>query len=784
MKTFAKVTVSFILSLALFAGVLYVAVSGGMSLVETRYYQSAVVTGIESRLRTIGQSFDSFISQKRNLFAQIAETDVLKKSMEPSLSSDEIALREQIIGSLQTKDPYFLGLRLIDSTGNKIHFSTWQSDIMNQKEGQLAYKNYTRIDELDFERIVKGAKSNGGIVADTEGDRLLFVYPFTDIYGAERGYLVFYLAAADFNRYLVAANVTSISETALLTGSADKPGFVLRLNGVTAKALADIIRDVWNEGRFGIERLAENEEGVLVMVSVQGPEGFIFAQVEDESVFVFSKEVRYLLLLIIYITLFLVILLLFSLKTDDMVLIQNRINKFQQVFLKEYLQQQSSASWDQVVNQMKRRKNDVNLEIKKSLGRKGKKYGKEIDAYLAKSWDDVLIALGSQVRTGAASGVAAAVVSELQQSQIDSAPTVKHEEPKVHAKRVPVTSSVPATPVAKPVPASAPVPVETVEDVQELDEIEELEELEELVDAESVDDVEELEELVDAEPVDDLVELEEVEAVEEIEELDEVEELEEVEPVEELEELEEAEPVEELEEAEPVDDIDQAEAVSEVEELVDVEPEPTDDVEIAAPVAETVPETVAGADIVEPILTPETIEPAEPAETLELTEAAEPAESEPMPDPEPAYDISEPVPEFDHVERGQSSPATDFDFITDESSFKDQLLADLDDFENPDNFDNSESVEEEIPELAPVYIPAYDSVFAPEALFSQTPPVEGELELVSEEVQFTDPAAPRQELLSKVFAENDGVVSITSESDTLSIIIDPEFKDLLDSLQS
>lgn len=152
---------------------------------------------------------------------------------------------------------------------------------------------------------------------------------------------------------------------------------------------------------------------------------------------------------------------------------------------------------------------------------------------------------------------------------------------------------------------------EAVEELAEtVEEVEELEDLEEIEEAEAVDELEEaaeaVEDLDETEAVDEAVEeIEEVEELEEIvEEVEETEDLEEIEEAEAVEELEEAaEAVEDLDEPEPVEDLEEIEDLEEVEEIEEAVKE--------APAEAEEPETGTDLERIEEILSAEDDVPAD-----------------------------------------------------------------------------------------------------------------------------------------------------------------------------
>ena len=57
------------------------------------------------------------------------------------------------------------------------------------------------------------------------------------------------------------------------------------------------------------------------------------------------------------------------------------------------MEKENSSNWETLKTEINKRKNDLSLEVKKSLGTKAKRHSKEIDSFLSKSWDDILSVL-------------------------------------------------------------------------------------------------------------------------------------------------------------------------------------------------------------------------------------------------------------------------------------------------------------------------------------------------------------------------------------------------------
>jgi hypothetical protein len=254
-------------------------------------------------------------------------------------------------------------------------------------------------------------------------------------------------------------------------------GVVFSLPVVGRDLLLEQIESKWTRNITGVESLVRTDKDTLVLVSHSG--GIFCGEVCPESDFIFSDGERTLLVISVFITLFLIIFIIFNLRHDDSVVIDSRIKRFQYSLLREYIDRKDSADWASMVKDISRRKIELNGEIKKSLGRRGKLYSQQVDELLDKSWAEVLGALA------AASG-AGEVVYGRQQGQQDEEPSAEFTHSHVEE----------------------PAELEELPEQEQIEDVMPLEELEGLPEAESADEVGELEELEDAGELEELPECE------------------------------------------------------------------------------------------------------------------------------------------------------------------------------------------------------------------------------------------------------------------------------------
>lgn len=449
------------------------------------------------------------------------------------------------------------------------------------------------------------------IIFDGDEQRLIFSYKIQTLY--EKPVFcsaIFYVNPVDFANLLVENHVVSVNEPISLVSSADgkNGGFVFGLPNVGKNIFASEILKKWNQGVFGPDEIvvsaASKIEGISVPVSENSAQEFepetgsekkdsekmsVLPSAGSEKNIswslissrnakflhvggIFSSEtlkmpfyVRILLFVCAFVTVCLIVVIFFNIRKDDSVVIKSKIRAIQIGLLNEYFEKDVDRK--KVAAMIAAQKDALTAKIKKSLGRRGKKYGSDLDVILNKSWEDIITILSGAEKTSCMAELSSSSIKEIRKifEEVLATNTLKVEnlESARKEKNPPLKTS--ETSVSEKLP----------EDLDEVEELCDAELLEEAPEAESVEEVENLEEI---EPIEEAEPLEPESdgALEELEELDEPEELEnleEIDPAEEL--LPEPEELDEAEELEPLEELEEPDGLEEVEPSETIEPSET-----------------------------------------------------------------------------------------------------------------------------------------------------------------------------------------------------------------
>ena len=601
MSSAKKAAISLFITVLIFAIFSIAAFVHLFGTLETKFYQPAVISGMENHLKDVSACLDEYTVAQAKEFSFFVNLPCVKSVYLVNESQEDIEAREKYSSHLLLKNEGLQGIRIICPNEGNILFSTFENDA----------KVYSELAELPFENIKANDelinKSKAKIIFDNTKERIIYSIPFYDSYDLYRGSALFYVAGTDFTKYLISKNILSVSEKAQLVAtvfsnsSQQSKGFVLGLPSASSDAIIGKIVDLWKDNSFETQKVLHSEDYNWFVVSDNSGKTGVISLVFKDDILVFSTQLKILLLVCTFITLYLIILFFFNIKQDDEAIIRDKIKKFKIALINEYLLDSDDTVWEEVSKFLAVRKHEVNRDIKKYLGKKAKKHNVLVDDLLEKTWHDVeqVIIYHEKIKDEEAELDSFNNVEEIK-NDTETLEELEIIDDSNSEKR---NASISDDDFEFALPDFA----ELDNEVNELDdefnkideEFDELEEVEEVDEVEEVEELSEVDELEEAEQVEEVSEVLEVEETEESAEFDvvpendendefaeideivtelddfteseEIEQIEEIEMVEELsEELLETDNLEELNETEQVE---QVEEITELDEIEDIEQE-------------------------------------------------------------------------------------------------------------------------------------------------------------------------------------------------------------------
>ena len=540
---------------------------------ETKFYTQSKIEENTRLLNKLSESCDVYISEILNQIENgenaWIKSPAVRSYYVQNPSENLVNERRQLTETLFSKIPALDGIRILDKNGRNVHYSSFDdTDVLKQTGITKVYKNYPDVqkdaDEIEFDTLEKVfAQDKSQLLFDESRNRLIICMPYYWMDDVYSGQCLFYFNMISIQKALTRRDVLAIGENLTLFSDDNfKGGFVLNLPAGEKKTFREPVLKYWkkitknNKNAQTPEKLLEMEDGSFWLVlSSANDSGIRVSGLYTSDTFELSKEIILLIYVSIFITILLLVFLIFSFKRDPLLVLKKRIKKIQYGIIKECIDSEDKLEWGQVAKKLKSRRNDFTLEILKSLKVNSKKKKKELEDFLDQNWTEIFSIFDD--KAAAQTTKENSTSAELTEASLEEIRRVLEEV--LQNTKVNVAS---VESIALPVKTKESDVVDDVEDIEEIEDAEEvLEDVEEIDDAEEIEDAEEVlddvEEIEDAEEVlDDVEEIEDAEEV--VDDAEEIEEAEEI--LDDAEEIEEAEEVvddvEEIEEAEGTEDFD------------------------------------------------------------------------------------------------------------------------------------------------------------------------------------------------------------------------------------
>jgi hypothetical protein len=393
-----KFAISLLACVLAFTGLCVFAFTDLFNIIEARFYNRAVLNGLESELASYTNFVDGYVDELQKRFSDILSEKAVKNSFWIDQNREDIYERGRIFASLGISLPGLQWVRFVDATGNRIHYSTNQDDQILNSAGMVIYKNYYETaGYIPFDQqMISGAEMRR-IVFDEDGERLIFYYPFYDSMDVRRGEAMFAVSIRSFREHITqSARKKMIDDISVIS---DPAGIVIGVPAMETASLKKEIAYVWALEGTAMSRLYIPGHSTLALLSSKTSQNIFVGFVVPENLFSFPDALKALLTASVFITLFVVFFLVANIKQDSVAVVQGRLKELQVSLMHEYYQLMGDMDWAVWRRELEQRREDVKNELCRGIKiKKGGDIEEYINSFFHKSWDGLLAAIGS--RTG------------------------------------------------------------------------------------------------------------------------------------------------------------------------------------------------------------------------------------------------------------------------------------------------------------------------------------------------------------------------------------------------
>ncbi|MCL2295193.1 MAG: hypothetical protein FWC36_10100 [Spirochaetes bacterium] len=487
MTIIKKAAISLVITLIVFSAFTIISFFTLFDLIESRFYNKKVLTEVENRIENIIIGIEEYKNDRIEILTAVSNEAAIRNSFLINQSREDIFQRENIIKSLIERRVDFDFIRVIDDAG-RIHYSSNPIDLQSADPTRISYRILDAQSIERYREIIERAGDIPAIFFDIQ-DHNLFVASVYSHIGIRRGTILVYLAPNDLRSFLARKNV--IERNIVIRYLAHNKIVFNILDGNIS--ILEELKAYWTAGEIrNPHNLYSDAAGTAFsVVTKRWGDGFIGYVIPDHLIKI-NAIYKYILLFSVFSITFILSFLLMNIRQDQVVVIADRVKRFQINFLIEYLENKSEVEWRVWKKELESRKEELRREFKKGIRRLDEDKDKIVNDLVDKSWDEIISLLAGHLEKKSESKN---LVTNLQVDNIEEIiRKIIASENNIRRKDINTVSS--------------PQVVAQVAEVAGADAEEELEEIEEA--DEVADAVEEAEELEDA----DLEEIEEAEAVE------------------------------------------------------------------------------------------------------------------------------------------------------------------------------------------------------------------------------------------------------------------------------
>jgi len=513
LSTYKKPALVLIISVLLFAGMIYLLDFEPLDFIRTHFYNPSFVNSIVKENEKAAEIIQSRILELQNKFADTLNEPAVKSSFLYNQTAADIYERSKVFGILVESVSGLQSVQFVDNNGVRIHYSTSNRDIISLSNNSATYRNYTDDSRsLPYDNVSVKANEKSKYTMDDSHDRIIFSFPFFDSMDVYRGTALFTLSVRALAERLITEGCLKPTDDISVIRS--PRGIVFGSPNTSKTVILEKISSVWNSGLQEYVTLDAEDSGVkYALISIKTGNDLYFGRLINDSIFTIPESMKFIFQISMFLTLFLTLYFFLNFKPHPITLVQNRIKTlrtslFEQLYIKKT--GQDRAKW---ILELEQRRDEIRFELKSRIRIK-RSLESKIDGIIDNAWDELLAVMKS--------GYDLASLEEI----------VKNRSVKVE------TSSVETTVNKESGDLNAIEEIEEVEeaepvqdDIEEIEEVEEAEETEETEEAETAEDIEDIGNIEDIEDAEDL---EDVETAEEVEDIDDIEEFEEVEEIKEV----------------------------------------------------------------------------------------------------------------------------------------------------------------------------------------------------------------------------------------------------------
>jgi len=411
-----KAAISLLIAVLLFGGFSFFAYGGLFDLLETRFYNPSVTAHLSRDITQNADAINKFFAETRERFSETLKTDEVRRSFLLYPSADLVSARSGIYKVLFESFYGVQWVRFIDADGKRLLFSSYGPDILNLDEAFPVYADYDEPD-IPYEIIAVPEDGMPKYTFAEKSRRILFSFPLYDSFDIYWGTALFSISIDAVSARLMGEGRIKPGDEITLV--ANPAGLLFGMPASGENAVLSQVSSGWarlalsSRSWPAVQKTSLDPppsefpllpEGNLdpigpwrkVLLTARTSQGFFVGRLVNEEVFLFPAIMKIILLLAFFLTIYLIIFLLFNLRQDPLTVVQNRLMQLQISLIEQFYERKSEVDWARWIKELEHRREEIRALMKRGIKTGSGSDSGDMDILINKSWDELLSILGSQ----------------------------------------------------------------------------------------------------------------------------------------------------------------------------------------------------------------------------------------------------------------------------------------------------------------------------------------------------------------------------------------------------
>jgi len=512
MSNILKIVISFVVLIIIISLLSFLIFYSNVDIGIINFINSKLEAKYSNNINKIGRLIEKYYVNKEFEINNLIDLLDFSKFVDKSRSKQlNISSEMKNIEKYRIKEPFFNFIKIINSERSLVFSSNASEQILNK-----TLTSFVSADDIEKNPILFTQNNPLNFINDKKNNYLIIYknFKFQDVNFS----ILFYYNESSLFNYLLSSeaafrSVSFINNEKIII---DKP------NEISSDYLSDKLSVLSGGDKSFIVEFTD-DFGAKTEISYK-PYSYevkkfdltIFSLIESSTLNV-DKQKSVVLFLIFFITLYLLILILLSLRKTEFEKAKEKISLFSAVLLEEMINAKSKSDIEKIKSNLNHKRDILLQTIYKDFKKLNKTNKKDIEEQL----DVILNKIDQTIEKNMESIQQAETIQKIEKIFEKFIQTLTE-------KGIPLNYNnliqIPQDPgkIRNKIAGfdkSQPIEVEEVEDVEEIEELSDADEIEEIEESEEVEEIEEVEELEDADDVEELSDAEEIEEIEEIEEV-------------------------------------------------------------------------------------------------------------------------------------------------------------------------------------------------------------------------------------------------------------------------